>query len=90
MGTVVLLPVQTSDAPTGNPELFLGPDLLEWVLLALGGALFVGNVLALLRPPPAARDDDGRAQRPPLARSIVMASIGLVCAVWALASLVRG
>jgi hypothetical protein len=85
---VLLLPGQTSEAPSGNPQLFLGPDLLEWVLLALGGALFVGNVLALLRPPPSARDAEGRVERPPVARSLVMALIGLVSAVWALASLV--
>jgi hypothetical protein len=29
----------------------LGDDLLEWILLALGGALLVGNVMALVRPP---------------------------------------
>jgi hypothetical protein len=28
-----------------------GPDLMVWLLLAFGGALFVGNILALVRPP---------------------------------------
>ena len=28
-----------------------GPDLLVLLVLALGGALVVGNVLALVRPP---------------------------------------
>ena len=30
---------------------FLGDDLLPWLVLALGGALLVGNVAALVRPP---------------------------------------
>ena len=28
-----------------------GPDLLIWLVLAFGGAMFVGNLLALVRPP---------------------------------------
>ena len=39
--------------------MFGGPDLMVWLLLAFGGALFVGNVLALVRPPAK------RAVRPP-------------------------
>lgn len=78
--------------------LFLGEDLLVYLVLAFGAALFVGNVAAILRPPPAARgreggDDDGGDGEPlraPLGRSLVMAGIGLVGAVWALASLVAG
>ena len=66
--------------------MFLGDNLLAWLLLALGGALLVGNVLAVVRPP--ARAEDGDLQRAPVARSLLMASIGLVAAVWALASLV--
>ena len=31
--------------------MFGGPDLMVWMLLAFGGALFVGNVMALVRPP---------------------------------------
>ncbi|MEY3749260.1 MAG: hypothetical protein RLZZ449_1154, partial [Actinomycetota bacterium] len=30
--------------------MFLGEDLLAWLLLAFGGAMFVGNIAALLRP----------------------------------------
>jgi hypothetical protein len=66
---------------------FLGDQLLEYLLLALGGALFVGNVLALLRPP--ARKDDGDLARAPVGRSLVMAVLGFVAAVWALGSIVR-
>lgn len=67
-------------------EMFLGADLLSWMVLALGGALFVGNVLAVVKPPPAARDGD--LPRAPVTRSLVMAAVGLVAAVWGLASLI--
>lgn len=63
----------------------LGDDLLPWLLLALGGALLVGNVLALIRPP--AHREEGDLERPPFARSVTMAVVGGVAAVWALASL---
>ncbi|HSL57338.1 MAG TPA: hypothetical protein VK866_05805 [Acidimicrobiales bacterium] len=68
--------------------MFLGEDLLEWMLLALGGAMLVGNLLALVRPPAARREGD--LERPPVGRSIVYAVLGGVAAVWALASLVSG
>jgi hypothetical protein len=67
---------------------FLGEDLLAYLVLALGGALFVGNVLAVARPPAEARE--GELARAPLARSLTMAVVGLVAAVWALASLISG
>jgi hypothetical protein len=63
----------------------LGDDLLAWMLLALGGALAVGTALALFRPP--AEKVDGDLARPPLARSVVMIIVGLVAAVWGLATL---
>ena len=66
--------------------LFLGNDLLAWVLLALGGAMAVGNGLALVRPPERARE--GELARAPVGRSVLMMVIGLVAAIWALASLV--
>ena len=69
--------------------MFLGEDLLVWMVLALGGAMAVGNLLALLRP--AARQRrQGDLERAPLGRSIVFIVVGLVAAVWALASLVTG
>ena len=68
--------------------LFLGEDLLVYLVLAFGGALFVGNIAALLRPPTAG--EDGEAVRAPVGRSLVMAGLGLLGAVWALASLVAG
>lgn len=65
--------------------LLLGDDLLAWLVLALGGALAVGNGLALIRPP---RDTKpGELARAPVGRSVTMMVVGLVAAVWALASL---
>lgn len=69
--------------------MFLGEDLLQWLLLALGGALFVGNVTAILRPP-AERHEEGQLERAPVGRSLVYAGLGLVAAVWALATLIAG
>lgn len=67
-------------------ENLLGDDLLQYLVLAMGGALLVGNVVALVNPPPVPKDGD--LERAPRARSIVMALIGLVATVWALGSLV--
>ena len=63
-----------------------GPDLLVYLVLALGGALIVGNVLALIRPPE--RPKAGELDKAPVARSIAMAAVGGVAAVWALATLI--
>jgi hypothetical protein len=70
-----------------DSTLFLGEDLLVYLVLAFGGALFVGNLAALVRPPGPREGDDGEPLRAPVARSLVMAGLGLVGAVWALASL---
>jgi hypothetical protein len=48
-------------------QLFLGENLLAWILLALGGEL----------------------ARAPVGRSLAMGALGLVAAIWALASLTR-
>jgi hypothetical protein len=69
--------------------MFLGDDLLAWLMLALGGALLVGNVAAIVRPP-ARPQEEGALERAPVGRSVVMALVGLVAAVWALASLIAG
>ncbi len=68
--------------------MFLGNDLLPYVVLALGAALVFGNGMALVRPPKEAKDDE--LARAPVGRSAVMIGIGLVAAIWALASLVTG
>lgn len=67
--------------------MFLGKDLIVWLLLALGGALFAGNVMALVRPPERPRDA-GDLEQAPRGRSISMAALGFVVALAALAALV--
>jgi hypothetical protein len=69
--------------------MFLGEDLLAWLVLAFGAALFVGNTLAIVRPP-ARQLDETNLERAPVVRSAVYAGIGFVAAIWALASLVSG
>ena len=66
--------------------MFLGDDILVYLVLAIGGALLVGNVFALVRPPAALKEGD--LPRAPLGRSAVMILIGLIATVWAMASLV--
>lgn len=78
----------TGDLSTFERAMFLGDDLLPYLLLALGAALVLGNALALVRPPREAKE--GELTRAPVGRSIVMITIGLLTAVWALASLVTG
>jgi hypothetical protein len=68
--------------------MFLGEDLLAWMVLALGAALAIGSLAALVRPPENRRDGDLAAA--PLGRSVVMIVVGAVAAVWALASLISG
>lgn len=69
--------------------MFLGENLIIWLVLALGGAMAVGNLLALLRPA-ASPHREGDLERAPLTRSVVYIVVGLVAAVWALASLIQG
>ena len=66
--------------------MLLGDDTLVFLVLALGAALVVGNVLALVRPP--ANPSEGELTKAPTARSVVMALVGLVASIWAIASLV--
>ncbi len=67
--------------------MFLGKDLIVWLLLAMGGALFAGNLMAVIRPPEGPRDETD-LDSAPKARSLTMAAIGLVVAVAALAALI--
>ncbi len=69
--------------------MFLGEDLLAYLVLAFGAALCVGNFLAVVKPPER-QLDDGNLHRAPVGRSLLYAGIGLVAAVWALASLLSG
>jgi len=67
-----------------------GENLLALLVLALGGALAAGNLLALIRPRehhPDHADDEELLEQAPLARSLAMIALGLTAAVWALASL---
>jgi hypothetical protein len=68
--------------------MFLGEDLLAYLVLALGAAMAVGSLFALVRPPDAPRE--GELVRAPLSRSVVMIVVGTIAAVWALASLISG
>lgn len=68
-----------------SQQVFLGENILAWLVLAIGGALAVGNALALARPP---KDTPkGELSRAPVGRSVVMLVVGVVAAVWALATL---
>ena len=62
-----------------------GPDLMQWLVLAFGGAMLVGNVAALARPP--ARRAGQTLERAPRRRTITMAVVGGIVTIWALASL---
>lgn len=67
--------------------MIFGENLLALMVLALGAALAIGNLLALIRPRELTDLDEGDLERPPLARSLVMIGIGLLATIWALASL---
>jgi hypothetical protein len=66
----------------------LGDDLLPLLVLALGGAMVFGNLLAIVKPRTNAKP--GELERAPLGRSVGMALIGGIAFIWALASLVKG
>ncbi len=68
--------------------MLLGDDLLPLLVLAFGAAMAVGSGMALVRPPQ--RRAEGELERPPLARSLTTIGIGVVAALWAIASLVAG
>jgi len=67
--------------------MFLGEDLLAWLLLAFGGAMFVGNLGAVIKPRDTPREE-GELTHAPRMRSVGMALLGLVAALWALFTLV--
>jgi hypothetical protein len=60
-------------------QLFLGENFFPWMMVALGGALVVGNLLAWFRPPAAAQ-----GKRPPLSRTITMSVLGALAFGWGL------
>jgi hypothetical protein len=57
-------------------------------VLAIGGAMAVGSIAALVRPPTARQEGD--LEQAPVARSVAFAVVGFIGALWALASLVSG
>jgi hypothetical protein len=67
--------------------MFLGNDLelLPLLVLALGAAMCVGSVLALMRKPVVRRP--GELEKAPVGRTILFAAVGLLASVWAVASL---
>jgi hypothetical protein len=67
---------------------FLGEDLLPLMVLALGAAMVLGNVMAIVRPPKERKA--GELERAPIGRSVAMAVLGFIAAIWALASLISG
>jgi hypothetical protein len=64
-------------------------EVLRELLVAMGAALFVGNLMALLRRRAAVSPaDEGDAlSRAPVARTVAYMLMGLVVAFWGLASL---
>lgn len=69
--------------------MFLGDQLLAWLVLALGAAMFAGNLLAVVRPPEQPGDET-HLKRAPIGRGLVIAALGLIAAIWAVATLVSG
>ena len=72
-------------------------EVLRELLVAMGGALFVGNLMALLRrrAPATVRrvpaDEDGHPlPDAPAARTVTYLVIGFVVALWGIASLIAG
>ena len=80
----------SSDGAAPDTGAFLGDDLLPYLVLALGAALVAGNVAAIVRPPADRERKEGDLERAPVVRSAVMAGVGLIAAIWALASLLTG
>jgi hypothetical protein len=72
-------------ADDGGSGLLGGADFLAWIVLALGGAMAVGSILALVRPPEQTKE--GELERAPFGRSVAMAALGSLAAIWALATL---
>jgi len=68
---------------------FLGEDLLVWLVLAIGGAMAVGNLMAIIRPP-VEKIEESDLAKAPLVRSIVFIVVGIVASIWAIASLISG
>lgn len=84
---LVDMPSAASSAANGG-TMFLGDDLIPYLVLALGAALLVGNVAAMARPRRVG--DGGQPVRAPARRALPLALVGFVAALWALATLLAG
>jgi hypothetical protein len=66
-------------------------EVLRELLFAIGAALFVGNLLALVRRRAAVSPGDGEDSdalpRAPVGRTVAFMALGFVVAFWGLASL---
>ncbi|MGH8990138.1 MAG: hypothetical protein ACRDZ7_01260 [Acidimicrobiia bacterium] len=69
-------------------------EVLRQLLVALGAALFLGNLVALIRKQPPAdivreAEEAGRPppQRAPVGRTVGFIVLGLVIMIWGIASL---
>lgn len=80
--------VATTTEKGDDVSLFLGEDLIVYLVLAFGAALLFGNLAAVIRPPDRSTRKEGDLEQAPVARSMVMAGVGLVAMIWALVSLV--
>ena len=78
-------PVGFNLSQKGVIRLFLGDNFLPLAVLAIGGALVVGPLLALVNP--RQETPDGELSKAPLGRSLVQIAIGLLASVWALVTL---
>ena len=69
-------------------------EVLRELFVAVGAALFFGNLFALLRrrtPAPVAPSEDGHAlPKAPVGRTLTFMALGFVMAFWGLASLLAG
>ena len=69
-------------------------EVLRELLVAMGAALFVGNLMALIRrrapAAPNQSEDEHALPQAPLARTITYLVLGFVVAIWGIASLVAG
>jgi len=65
-----------------------GDNLLGLLVLAVGAAMVVGNLGALIRPP-TERREAADLDRAPVVRSVVMAVLGGIASIWALVSLTQ-
>ena len=69
-------------------------EVLRELLVAMGAALFLGNLMALVRrraPASLTESDEAHAlPQAPVARTVIYLVIGFVVALWGIASLIVG